>query len=117
MSNEIRGEQALDAFADLLEPLFTILNDGDVRTAYRAGNNMKAIQLDIKNHKKEVITCLAILDGEDPETYKPGIFTLPVKIIKLLNNPEFSDLFTLQGQKMPSGSSGSAMADTQAGEN
>ena len=113
---DVRGEEALEIFADLLEPLSKILSDAEVTSAYRAGNNMKAIQVAIKRHKKEVIYCLAVLDGEDPETYAPGIFTLPIKVLKLLNSPEFADLFTLQGQKKQSVSSGSATADTQANE-
>lgn len=109
---DVKGEEALDVFAELLDPLFAILNDDEVKKAYRSSSILKAVQCAIKNHKKEVICCLAIIEGEDPETYKPGVFTLPVKVLQLLNAPEFADLFTLQGQKKPSASSGSAMADT-----
>ena len=113
---DVKGEEALEVFADLLDPLSAILSDAEVKKAYRTSSILKTIQCAIKTHKKEVITCLAIIDGEDPETYKPGVFTLPVKVLQLLNAPEFADLFTLQGQKTQFASSGSAMADTQGGE-
>lgn len=115
---QLDNEKALDAFADLLEPLTEILTDKEVKAAYdKDGLKIGVVKLAIKKHKKEVIQILAILDDTPVEKYKVNILTLPAKIIELLNTPEFSDLFTSQGQKSGETSSGSAMENTEDGAN
>ena len=113
---DVKGEEALDVFADMLEPLFMILSNKDVREAYEEKNIMTAVKVAIKNCKKDVIALLAIIDGENPETYKPGVFTVPNRLLAILNNPDFRNLFILQAQTSTTGNSGSAMENTEASE-
>jgi len=111
--SDFRGEQALDLFADLIEPAAEIMADKNVVDAARRGDKLTAIKIAVKAHKKAVIRILAILDGEDPETYSVSILTLPVKLLEILNDEETINLFRSQGQMKPSASSGSATENTE----
>ena len=76
-------------------------------------NRVEAVKVAIKKHKKEVITILAVLDGEDPATYNVGLLTLPIRLIQLVNDKELVSLFQSQGQSMEETSSGSATVSTE----
>lgn len=100
--SEYKGEKALDLLADLFEPAANIMADKEISRLAKAGEpKVKIISVAIKNHKKEVIEILAILDGADPKDYaeKVNIFTLPKKVLEAINDPDLMSLFTLQGQK------------------
>lgn len=111
--SEIRGERALDALADLIDPVSIIAQDREIRLAIQNGNNNFAIKQGLKKHKKEVMQILAILDGEDVETYSPNILTVPTKLLEILNDPDLASLFQSQGQIMNT-SSGSVTENTEA---
>ena len=110
--SEYQGEAALDILADLIEPAGEIMSDKQIGDVFKE-NRFKAIGLAIKNHKKAVIQILAIMDGVPVEEYKCNVFTLPVKIIELLNDPDIVQLFTYQGQTGDANSSGSASENTE----
>jgi hypothetical protein len=120
--NNKTNEQKLDMFADLLEPCAAILGDKEVieEIQRKGGSAIKGIKKAIKKHPSEMVEILAILDGEDPATYEVNIAMIPVRFLKLVNDPSmqevFSELFSLQGQSGISASSGSAMESTQDGE-
>lgn len=116
--SEYKGEQALDMLADLMEPAATIMADKEITRLAKAGMpKIKIVKAIIKGHKAEVIEILAILDGADPKEYaeKVNLFTLPAKLLEILNDPDLMSLFTLQGQK-PETLSGSATESTEANE-
>ena len=119
--SDIKGEAALDAFADMIDPAMEIMTDPAIATAYKDPNtnNAQVIGLIIKGHKQAVIRIMAILDGKDPETYADeiGILTLPAKLMEIINDPEVRSLFHLQGQKQVVVSSGSATGNTTEKEN
>lgn len=96
--SDLKGEAALDALADLIEPASEIMTDKEVVALFKSGQRTKAISKAIKNHKKAVITILAITEGENPEEYKPSVLSLPAKLLEILNDKEMLDLFQLQGQ-------------------
>lgn len=97
--SEIKGEQAIDALAELIEPAALIFADEDIKNSAKAGEPKLILAKKIlKGHKAEVIKILAILDGEDPATYEVNLLTLPVKLLEILNDPEVSSLFTSQSQ-------------------
>lgn len=117
--SEYKGEKALDVFADLIEPFAAIASDKEVMNHVRSGKpTIKLIKPLLKNHKREVIEIMAILDGEDPANYseKVNVFTLPKKLLEILNDPDLKSLFTLQGQKTDETSSGSATESIEAKE-
>ena len=112
--SEIRGEDALDILADLIEPVAEFSEDKIFVSYVRAGKNIKAVRHALKDHKKAVLTIMAILEGEDPKAYNPPLVALPVMLLQLLNDPELIALF--QSEQTVT-SSGSATENTEeAGE-
>ena len=105
--SEYQGEAALDILADLIEPAGEIMSDKQIGDIFKE-NRFKAIGLAIKNHKRAVMQILATMDGVPVEEYKCNVFSLPVKILELLNDPEMIRLFQYQGQTGDANSSGSA---------
>ena len=110
--SEYQGEAALDILADLIEPAGEIMSDKEIGDVFKK-NRFKAIGLAIKNHKKAVIQIMATMDGVPVDEYKCNVFTLPVKILELLNDSELIRLFTYQGQTGDANSSGSASENTE----
>ena len=107
-----QGEAALALLADLIEPAGEIMSDKEIGEVFKK-NRFKAIGLAIKNHKKAVIQIMATMDGVPVDEYKCNVFTLPVKILELLNDPDLVQLFTYQGQTGDANSSGSASENTE----
>ena len=105
--SEYQGEAALDLLADLIEPAGEIMSDKEIGEVFNK-NRFKAIGLAIKNHKKAVMQILATMDGVPVEEYKCNVFSLPVKILEILNDPDMIQLFQYQGQTGDANSSGSA---------
>ena len=105
--SEYQGEAALDILANLIEPAGEIMSDKEIGDVFKK-NRFKAIGLAIKNHKKAVMQIMATMDGVPVDEYKCNVFTLPVKILELLNDSELIRLFTYQGQTGDANSSGSA---------
>ena len=109
------GDVALEALADIIDPAVEIMSDNEINLALKNGNNLFAVKKALKKHKKAVTEILAVLDGEDPETYKPKIVTLPAKLLEIFNDPYVIELFQSQGQNIEA-SSGSAMENIEADE-
>lgn len=114
--SEYRGEKALDILADLIEPAAAIMSDKRISDLAKSGKPVTTLVKPlIKGHKKEVIEIMAVLEGETTEKYKEkvNIFTLPAKLLEILNDKELMSLFTLQGQKTDETTSGSATESTE----
>ena len=110
--SEYQGEAALDILAELIEPAGEIMSDKEIGEVFKK-NRFKAIGLAIKNHKKAVMQIMATADGVPVDEYRCNVFTLPVKILELLNDSELIQLFTYQGQTGDANSSGSASENTE----
>ena len=110
--SEYQGEAALDILADLIEPAGEIMSDKEIGDVFKE-NRFKAIGLAIRNHKKAVMQILATMDGVPVDEYKCNVFSLPVKILEILNDPEMIQLFQYQGQTGDAKSSGSASGNTE----
>ena len=110
--SEYQGEAALDLLADLIEPAGEIVSDKEIGEVFKE-NRFKAIGLAIKNHNTAVLQILATMDGVPVDEYKCNVFSLPVKILELLNDPEMIRLFQYQGQTGDANSSGSASENTE----
>lgn len=112
--SEIKGEKALDTMAEIIEPLAEIMTDPEIVEMHKAGlPRIKMIKPIIKNHKKAVTTILALLDGEDPETYEVSLLTLPKKLMEVMNDEEINEVFFSQSQTMQGESFGSATVNTE----
>lgn len=105
--SEIKDEEALDVLVDLLDPVVEIFGDKKIAEAYRSGNRVKTVQMAIKEHKKAVITMMAVLEGVPVEDFHCNLFTLPKQLLTIFNDPELTSFFDVQGEKdsvIPSGS-------------
>lgn len=98
--SEYRDEEALDLMADLLEPFVTIFGDEAFAKEYRAGKTLQAVKVAIKGHKREVMEILAIMDGVPVEEYHCDIFSLPLRLLDILNDEKLQTVFTSQVQTM-----------------
>ncbi len=115
--SDYKGEEAIELLADIMEPLTEILQNEDIRNAAASGaGNLELVKNILKHGKKEVLEILAIVDQEDPETYKPNIFVLPKRLIELFSQPEMRELFISQAQKKDDIYSGSAMESIEVVE-
>lgn len=110
--SDFKDEQALDVLADILEPLGEILTDENVRAAAKEKNKLKAVKYAIKNHKKQVMYIMAVLDGKSPAEYHCNLITLPVKLLEILNDPMITEVFNSQSQETGGNASGTATVIT-----
>ena len=63
--SDYKGDEAIELWADLLDPISTILTDEGVRKAVQSGQPKITIVKEIlKNHKKEAIDVMLRIDPE-----------------------------------------------------
>lgn len=113
---EIKGDDALDLIADLLEPATEIMSDKKVKTAYYTKNKASAIKVAIKEHKQAVKLILAALEEQDPQTYEPSVEDIIKGALKIINDPALEDLFTLPNQTLEEDISGSVSENSEGEE-
>lgn len=106
--SDYKGEEALDVLADMLEPTSKIVNDDKVKDLI-GKSKLELVAYVIRNHKEDVLKLMAALERKDVETFKNTVtvFTLPMKLLDIINDPDVQLLFTYQGQKGDATSSGS----------
>lgn len=110
---ELNGEKALDALADLMDPIAVLAEDKELVGLLRAKKYMKAIQIALRTYKPEILTILAILNGENPKTYAPNLMEIPAMLLDILNDPAVTSLFLSQVQDLEETSSGPAPGNTE----
>jgi hypothetical protein len=92
--SEIKGEEALDVLAEIIEPAAEIFTDEAVKKALTEGKNkLEAVKVVLKNHKKAVIAVMAALEGVAVKEYQPPLLALPTMLMEILNDPELQKLF------------------------
>ena len=111
---EIKGEKALEVIANLIDPISDMLKDPELRPIVQSGNRSDIIKHILLNHKRNVITILALINGENPDTYEPTLLSLPIMLMDLFDDPDVMRLFGLQAQSKESASSGPATENIEA---
>lgn len=93
--SEIKGEEALDVLAEILDPIVDIWSDEEVKKGYEDKNVAKAVSIAIKKHKEKIIGIFASLDGKtyEEELESINLVSLPADIINVLNEPAIKSLF------------------------
>ena len=91
--SEIKGEEALDVLAEIIEPAAEIFTDENVKKALKSESRIKAAKIILKDHKKAILTLMAALEETPVEEYKPTLLALPALTIGVLNDPELNSLF------------------------
>lgn len=94
--SEIKDDKAIDILADLVEPASAIFSDEKIKALFTAEKqDAKAIvKYLLKNHKKEIIEIMAILNGEKPENFSFNLFTLPKMIMEIISDEELLSFFS-----------------------
>ena len=108
--SEIKGEAVIDVIADIIEPVANIATDTELQELFEKQTvenkeEARTVAIErlkkhvpqiIKNHKRDVITILAIVNGEDVEDYEQTLTLrkLFVDVAVLLGDDEFVDFFT-----------------------
>lgn len=111
---DYQGEDALELWADLMEPIARILSDKTMEGLVRSGKPPVFIAKEVmKHHKKEAVEIALRVDP----TPVNGI-NLPVRVLNFLfeleKAPELKGFFDLPGQEQGNPASGSAMESTEA---
>ena len=115
---DYKDEEAIDLLADIIEPAYNIMSDETVRKAFKSEKKLISLAKTIcTNHKKEVFEILAAMDGKKVEDYHCTFFTLPFRVLEILNNQELLDFFSSAAGMTASESSISAMENTADGTN
>ena len=93
--SDIKGENAIDVLAELMDPISEIFSDQKIKEGYEK-NKIEAIKIALKEHKKAVIHMMAVLSLKTDEEYLKDLnmAKLPKDIFDLLNDPELESLFT-----------------------
>lgn len=112
--SEIKGERALEVIADLIDPITEMVKDTGFKDTIDNGDRVAVAKYLLKNHSKNVLTVLALINEEDPDTYKPSLIAIPKMLLDLFNDPDVMSLFGLQDQNTELASSGPAMENTEA---
>ena len=114
--DELKNEQAIEALADMFDPIVEIASDEKVVAAARGDNKILMVKHILKDHARAVFEVMAASEGIPVDEYECNMLTLPAKLLELFNRPEFGFLFQSQGQKMDETSFGSAMESTEVSE-
>lgn len=114
--SEIKGENAIEVIALIIEPATEIMTDKEFVEIARKRNIPKAVSVALKNHKRAVLEILAAIDGEDIETYNPSLLSIPAKLLDLFNDPELMALFTPSDQTGETKLSGPQSESTEVPE-
>ena len=94
--SDYKNEDALDLLADIIDPVSEIKTDKELHQAIKGQNKLGVVKLIIKSHKAEILEILATLDGVPVDQYECNVFTLPVRILELVNDKELASFFTSQ---------------------
>lgn len=113
--SQVRGEAALDLLADIMEPASAILDDDEVKEAFRGNKNkLKTVYVVLKRHKSEMLQILAAVNQVPVDDYRPNPFEILKSTFEILTDPGLSDFFISQDLKMDAVSSGPASENTEA---
>lgn len=106
-----KGTEALEMLGDLIEYITDIMTDeGFAKLAKSGGEPIKIVQYLLQHHAQSILAIMARIEGEDQETYQPGLLELPKKVLELVNDPDVADLFTSWQKTTQETSSASALA-------
>lgn len=93
--SDYKGEEAIELWGDLLEPIVTITSDDEVAKAFRSTRTIaEKAKVILKTHKKEACDILTRIDP----TPIDGL-NIVIRLVELLmeieKNPDLKDFFIL----------------------
>ena len=80
--SEIKGVDAIDVIADIIDPVTVIMADADIKEVISQKKPTLIIaKVVLKKQKRAILDILAILNNEDPKTFNPSIIELPIMLV------------------------------------
>lgn len=96
---ELKGDAALDAIADLIDPIGNIISDKKIIDALKGGPDKlgAAVPLIVRKHKDDLVTILATYSGQKVKDYRENmtVKTLLKDTYTLLTDAELLDFLSL----------------------
>lgn len=121
--SEIRDDEAMDALAEILDPVVNLAKNEKFKIAIRGDkkknikpNRLEAVKIAMTENRRDIVTIMAVLEGEKVEDFHYNMITLPKMILDLLNDKEMIDFFHYQAEKDSETSSGSATESTEGSQ-
>ena len=119
--SEIKGADAIDVIADIIDPVTKILADEEIKKVVQSKKPaLEITKVILKRQKEAILEVLAIINMEDPKAFKPSLIQLPIMILQLVqdikDNEELMHLFQSQEQMMGGVSSIPVTEPTQGTE-
>ncbi len=116
--SDYKGDDAIELWVDLLDPLTAILTDDEIRKIVTRGENKIVIAKTLlKNHKSDVVEVMTRIDPE-PLDGLNIITRLIALITEIGQNEEIKSFFGYAEEvKTEKGASGLHMVNTEAKEN
>lgn len=118
--SDIKGERAIEVIGELIDPIANIAEDKEASALFRReklpeGIDAKAFVVSrlrkglpvlLKNHKGDIVTILAAIEGVTPAEYAATLDLRKVvkDLTELLTDEEFMAFFTSEQSKKLSGS-------------
>lgn len=118
--SDIKGERAIEVIGELIDPIANIAEDKEASTLFRReklpdGIDAKAFVVSrlrkglpvlLKNHKGDIVTILAAIEGVTPAEYAATLDLGKVfkDLTELLTDKEFMAFFTSEQSEKSSGS-------------
>lgn len=113
---DYKGEEAIDLWMDLLEPIGNILQNDKVKKAYKkGGNRIKVAQEIVKECRKDAVTIMLRIDPTPIDGLNIVIRLIDI-IMEFEQSEELKDFFRSAGTATGGVSSGSATENTEGGE-
>lgn len=115
--SDYKGEEAIDLWADLMEPMANILADKEVAQIMQSKKPpILIVHKILKTHKKEALEMLIRID-DTPINGLNAVTRLLSLLGEIMEDETAKSFFGMQGQKTVEKSSGSDMENTEASEN
>ena len=112
--SDIKDEEALLVFGDLIDPACEIMLDAEIKAAAEANKVLEVTKLIFKNHSKSMMQILATLDGVPVSDYHCDLKTVPLLLAQILADKEIVSFFASLASQGPVNAIGSATANTEA---
>ena len=117
---DVKGEEALDVLADVLEYAVKLVQNDTIREILnkKGFRDVEAIKVLIKEGKHEIIQIMAAIDGKPYNEFLKSLdlLTLPVMLYETFNDEALQAVFISQVQTMGVNSSGLATENTEESE-
>ena len=121
--SEIRDDEAMDALAEILDPVVNLAKNEKFKLAIRGDkkknikpNRLEAVKIAMTENRRDIVTIMAVLEGEKVEDFHYNMITLPKMILDLLNDKEMIDFFHYQAETDSETPSGSATESTEGSQ-